>query len=113
MITRETDYIEDYNEFWKDLVEKDGVLDKDAVMRELHDFHFMMEEVPKVYMEVSGGRISKTNTYAFEVISQFNELHWDKEMIQEDVKAILETKESSAEEKLKEIEEYLEINLNK
>ena len=106
---KEKDYKEDYAEFWKDIVEKNGKLNKDFVMRELHDFHFMLGQVPKVYEEVSGGHISKPNTYAFEVIGEFREQFWDKDTIHDDVKDILETKETSAEEKLKEIKDYLEI----
>ena len=68
----ERDYKKDYKEFWKNIVEKKGKLSKDAIMRELSDYSFMMEEVPKVYDHVSGGRISYPNTYAFEVISEFN-----------------------------------------
>ena len=69
-IEKDRDYKADYEEFWKDLVEVDGKIDKDKVMRELSDYRFMLEQVPKVYDHVSGGRISKPNTYAFEVIGQ-------------------------------------------
>lgn len=98
-----------YNDFWKSIVEVDGKLDIEAVKNELHDFHHMLEEVPKVYMEVSSGRISKPNTYAFEVISEFNELHWRKDTIQDDVRDILENADLTAEEKLSEIVDYLEL----
>lgn len=64
------DYKRVYEEYWKDLVETDGQLDKDKVMRELSDYRFMLEQVPKVYCHVSGNRISKPNTYAFEVIQE-------------------------------------------
>ncbi len=63
------DYKKTYQDFWKPLVETDGKLDPDKVMRELHDYHFMIGEVPKVYGHVSGNKISKPNTYAFEVIN--------------------------------------------
>ncbi len=65
--------IEHYNKRWKDVVEHDGVLDKESVMRELHDYDFMLEQVPKVYDHVSGGMISKPNTMAFEVIAQHDD----------------------------------------
>lgn len=63
------DYKETYEKFWKKLVETDGKLDPDKVMRELHDYSFMIDQVPKVYGHVSGNKISKPNTHAFEVIN--------------------------------------------
>lgn len=98
-----------YKDFWKPLVEIDGEINVEAVKNELHDFHHMLEEVPKVYMEVSGGRISKPNTYAFEVIGEFNNNHWRKDTIQDDVRDILENADLTAEEKLSEIVDYLEL----
>ena len=68
------DYKKTYREFWKPLVEKDGELDKDRVMRELHDFHFVIENVSKVYCELTGGRISKPNTSAEDVIAVVNDV---------------------------------------
>lgn len=67
------DYQETYQDYWKGLVETDGKLDPDKVMRELHDYKFMLDQVPKVYCHVSGGMISKPNTYAFEVINKHDE----------------------------------------
>ena len=51
-----------YEEFWKDIVEKDGVLDLDQVKKELFDFLVLMRFVPKVYMHITNGQISKPNT---------------------------------------------------
>lgn len=62
---------ESYDHFWKDLVEVDGKMDEELVKAELHDYHFVIDQVPKVYDAVSGGRISKPNTYAYEVIGEF------------------------------------------
>lgn len=64
------DYKRTYQEYWKALVETDGKLNLDKVMRELHDYKFILDQVPKVYGHVSGGMISKPNTYASEVIAQ-------------------------------------------
>lgn len=62
-----------YQEFWAGLVEVDGVVDVEQVKKELYDFYVLMCEVPKVYMHVSGSRVSKPNTMAFEVISLSDE----------------------------------------
>jgi len=101
----EKDYKKVYADFWKDIVETNGVLNLDKVQRELSDFHFLMEEAPKVYMGVSGGMISKTNTHAFEVLNLFEEKFEDKEITKDDIGSILE-EEISAEDKLEEIKNY-------
>lgn len=105
----ERDYKKVYENFWKDLVEENGVLDKDKVMRELSDYEFMLDQVPKVYCEVTGSRISKPNTYAYEVIGQFNELFDRKDWYEDDLKDILDSEKTSAEEKLEEIRNYFNL----
>lgn len=88
----DADYAKDYEEFWKELLEVDGKLDKDKVMRELHDYRFLMEQASLVYCHVSGGMISKTNTYAFEVNGQNDRV--TQEYIEE---AVAEERERCAE----------------
>lgn len=58
-----------WRDFWADIVAPHGVIDISKVKLELSDFHGLLEEVPKVYMHVTGGRISKPHTLAREVIS--------------------------------------------
>lgn len=61
------DYQRTYADFWAPLVEQpDGQLDRDKVMRELHDYHHVMDQVTQVYSEISG--FSKPNTAAVHVI---------------------------------------------
>lgn len=62
-----------YDNFWKDIIEKDGVIDFEQVKKELYDYSMMMEEVSKAYDEVTGGRISKPNTAAHHVIGYADE----------------------------------------
>jgi len=63
------DYEEEYEDFWKELVEVNGVVDMDKVRRELHDYSRMMKECGEVFCHVTNSRISKPNTKAFEVIA--------------------------------------------
>lgn len=68
------DYEQTYDDFWKEIVEHpDGTLNRDQIMRELHDYHEQMEQVGLAYDDVTGGRISKPNTMAFEVINEVEE----------------------------------------
>lgn len=65
--------IEDID-FWKDIVlTEDGKLDVSQVEKELADYHFLIEQVPLVYMHVTGEMLSKTNYYAYSVISAFDD----------------------------------------
>ena len=68
------DYEKEYEDFWKDIVEKDGVVDMDQIKKELFDFSRVMQEVSIVYDNITNGRISKPNTKAFEVIAIYQEL---------------------------------------
>ncbi len=61
------------NDFWKELVVKDNELDIEQVKKELHDFYFIMEQVPKVYMAVTGDKLSKVMYPAGTVIREFED----------------------------------------
>ena len=43
---KERDAQKDFDEFWKELVYTNGKLDEVKVKNELHDFHFILEQVP-------------------------------------------------------------------
>lgn len=59
-----------YDRYWKHLVEVNGVVDMELVKNELADYEFVLDQVPLVYCELTGSRVSKPNTYAFEVIRE-------------------------------------------
>lgn len=98
-----------YDSFWKDIVEKDGVVDMVQIKRELADFHVLIEEVPKVYSAVSWGMISKPTTCAHEVIREFEDHFFDKGIVQDDIGDILKAGDLTDEQKLEDIKSYLEI----
>lgn len=62
-----------YNDFWKGIVEKNGQVNMDQVKKELFDFYFLIDAIPKVYDAVTGGMISKPLTSPEMVISIFND----------------------------------------
>jgi len=51
-----------YEDFWRDILEKDGILDMQQLKKELFDFWQVMQNVPKVYDHVTGGKVSKILT---------------------------------------------------
>ena len=77
-----------WENFWKEIVcRPDGEIDIDQLKLELFDYYVIFSEVSKVYDELTGSRISKPNTYAYEVISRANEYMeelWEEERKERD-----------------------------
>lgn len=97
----------DYNNFWRDIVEVDGELDREKVKRELVDYHHIMRMVSEVYDECTNGRISKPNTLPAFVIGAIRE-NFD-EMAQEDLeqmKAVAQIRKEKLKEKDDVIRQY-------
>lgn len=74
-----------WQEFWKPIVEKDGVLDLEQVKKELFDFWQAMQSVPKVYCHVTRDAVSKILTDPDVVISIADDLvtRWCEEAVDE------------------------------
>lgn len=63
-----------YESFWKEIVENpDGTLNKEQVMRELHDFTKLIDNLSKIYCYISGNVVSKPMTHAEIVLQLFEE----------------------------------------
>lgn len=61
---------ENWESFWKPIVtNEDGTINIEQVKKELADFSFIMEQVPKVYCHITGSRMSKVMYHADTVIS--------------------------------------------
>lgn len=60
-----------FEKFWKPILFKDGKLNMDQLKKELCDYYFIIDQVPKVYDYVTGGKVSKPNTYADAVIGEY------------------------------------------
>ena len=68
-----------WDDFWCRLVTRpDGTLDEDAVKSELHDYKVLLDNVPKVYEHITGGRMSKPHYEAADVIAEAEE-HYERE----------------------------------
>ena len=62
------------DKFWKDIIyiksgKNKGKLNEKQVLKELSDYYFVMQEVPKVFCHITNNAMSKINYYASEVIS--------------------------------------------
>lgn len=67
--------VERDDEFWKEIIYKDGKIDEEQVLKELADFGFVMTELSKVYCHITGGLLSKPMYYAEGVISKADEYY--------------------------------------
>lgn len=100
------------------VIRKDGSMNAAQAKRELSDYHFMLEQVPKVYDEVTGGRLSKPNYCAHSVIEAHNDylerLDFDKVVtFSEDIMQFAEkcsTLREFKEEVVKMAKEYIHEN---
>jgi len=59
-----------YDEFWKDIIEDPEGLNLSQIKKELYDFWVVMEEVSKVYLEISNYKFSKPTTSAEYVLEE-------------------------------------------
>jgi hypothetical protein len=65
---------DNYEHFWKEIVENpDGTLNKEQVMRELHDFSTLIGNLSKLYCYISGNVVSKPMTRPEAVLQLFEE----------------------------------------
>lgn len=63
-------YGEQWETFWKGIVcNADGSINIDQVKKELYDFSFLLDQIPKVYCHITGSRMSKVMYRAETVIS--------------------------------------------
>ena len=68
-----------YQDFWKEIIcDKDGNIDIEQVKKELCDYYKMLQEVPKVYCEVTDGILSKPLYDAETVLSFFRDRYANK-----------------------------------
>lgn len=68
-----------YQEFWKDIIcNEDGSININQLKKELYDCSRMMDNVPTVYCEVTGGLLSYPTYKAETVLNIFREKYSDK-----------------------------------
>lgn len=70
---------EEFRSFWVPILydQETGILNVEQLKMELHDYFMLMKHVPKVYMAITGGKISKANTDSGVVISVFEDYMTD------------------------------------
>jgi hypothetical protein len=61
-------------DFWSNWVYPNGANPK-QIQNELVDYYIILENVCKVYDHITGGRISKPNTFAYAVIGEADEYY--------------------------------------
>lgn len=59
--------------YWKELLQTNGKWSENKIRNEMHDLVFVMEQVGKVYMAITGGKLSKPMYYASTIIQEHEE----------------------------------------
>ena len=78
------DYQVVYENFWKEIVEdENGIVNMDQVARELADFRVMIDNVPRIYEEISG--LSKPLTDPKYILAALEERYVRRDHILHDV----------------------------
>ena len=75
-----------FKEFWVPIIfdMKSGRLNLEQLKKELYDYAMLLDNVPKVYSEITSGKISKPNTCAEVVIAEYHDVL--SELVQEATK---------------------------
>jgi len=70
------------DEFWDEIFSAENYpFNKENAYKELKDYYFVLEQIPKIYLEITGGTLSKTTYFASSVIQAYNdalERYYDK-----------------------------------
>lgn len=82
---RQEDINAEWENFWKGIVcHPDGTINIDQLKKELHDFSYVMAQVPKVYCHITGDKLSKI-MYPAETVIAVADDHL-KEIIDQELK---------------------------
>lgn len=77
--------------FWKPLLQTKGKWSERKIRNEIHDLDFVFEQVGRVYMALTGGKLSKPSYYADTIIQEHEQACTDavteyRDMLLEDCK---------------------------
>lgn len=61
------------DEFWNEVFDKDYPFNKENAYKELADYYFFLQQIPKIYYEITGETLSKTNYFASAVILAYRD----------------------------------------
>lgn len=63
----------DYEEFWKPLLQTDGKWDEQKIKNEMHDLCCVLDQVSEVYCHITGGLLSKPMYYADVIKAKYDD----------------------------------------
>lgn len=61
------------DDFWDSVFDEEYPFNKENAYKELKDYYFVLEQLPLIYMEITGGTLSKTTYFASSVIEAYND----------------------------------------
>lgn len=92
-----TDPEQQWQQFWQEIcTNADGSINLEQVKKELSDFSMLLSWVPRVYMHVTGGKVSKVNTWP-SVVTSLHDEHVE-ELVEEALQSERDDRAASANE---------------
>lgn len=64
-----------FNNYWKERITTDGKMDMEKIVRELHDYFYVLNYVRIVYNKLTGGRVNNPMTIPHSVVAVVDMLH--------------------------------------
>jgi hypothetical protein len=64
---------EEFEKWWKPLLQTDGQWDPEKIKNELHDLVFTYTQIDIIYSHITGGKLSKPNYFAGTIIREFDD----------------------------------------
>jgi hypothetical protein len=80
---------EEWEELWRPLLFTEGYLDEQKIKNEMLDLIFCYDQISNVYCELTGSQLSYATYYSDDIIRTIEDLHYDKECVQEDIKDMI------------------------
>lgn len=63
------------DQYWDDIFsEEDYPFNKENAYKELQDYYFVLQQLPEIYLEITGGILSKTTYFASSVIEAYHDV---------------------------------------
>ena len=79
----------EWETIWKPLLFTEGNLDEQKIKNEMLDLIFCYDQISEVYCNLTGGQLSYANYYSDDIICAIEDLHYDKECVQSDIKDMI------------------------
>ena len=82
--------------------------DERKIKNELHDLDFVVDQIGKIYCELTGGLLSKPMYHAETILEEHNERFLSKAITQDDLRGIIDNAKTK-DDLIAELKDYFEF----